>query len=270
MSKEPRLYDLPEVCDTYFFPMPGGPLPLSERAGPVDLALPGGVRLGAYHSAPRPRAPTILYLHGNGECIADQLGHWPAWATAAGANILFVDYPGYASSDGEPTFTSCRQAAWAALEYLLDQPEGEVPAVIMAGRSVGSIFALDAAARATSPRVRGLILESGVADLVKRLELRLSFAPLSFSAEQLYAQVRQDFDHQAKLGGLSFPVMILHTRGDSLVPCWNGEQLARWAGARLQELALFERGDHNDIQAINARAYQALLKKFVALVQPHR
>ena len=265
MSQD-KLYDRPEVCDTYFFPMPGPDLPRSERAAPVDLSLPDGTRLGAYWSHPLDRAPAMLYLHGNGECIGDQLDHWPAWAAEAGANILLVDYPGYASSDGIPTFTSCCQAAMAGLSFLLQLPEAEVPAVVIAGRSVGSIFALHAAAEVRSARLAGLVLESAVADLKPRLEMRLPYERLGINRDQINGQLDRDFDHQAKIGGLGIPVLILHTRHDSLVPAWNGQRLAQWAGPNLYRLELFEAGDHNDIQWTNAAAYRGLLRSFMIQV----
>lgn len=260
-----KLYDRPEVCRTYFFPMPGGPLPAGDHAAPLDLWLPDGTRVGAYGSRPLGGAPMLLYLHGNGECIADQLGHWPGWARRAGANILFVDYPGYATSDGAPTFTSCRQAAAAALAHLLAQPASEVPAVVLMGRSVGTIFALDAAARASSPRVRGLVLESGVAELAPRIDMRLDYARVGIDRAAIHADLAADFDHQAKVRALGVPLLVLHTRHDSLVPSWNSERLAAWAGDSLHRLMLFEAGDHNDIQWVNGEAYVEALAEFVAV-----
>ena len=109
------IYDRPEISAAYFFPRPCDPLPSTARAAPVDLCSDDGTRIGAYWCRPLDGAPTVLYFHGNGEIIADQLEHWPAWAEAAGANIFFVDYPGYATSDGSPSLTGCCRAAAAAL-----------------------------------------------------------------------------------------------------------------------------------------------------------
>jgi hypothetical protein len=276
-----KLYDRDEICDTYFFPQPDHPLPRAERAAPVQLDLDDGTPIGGYWSRPLTGAPTMLYLHGNGERIADQLEHWPQWARAAGANIFFVDYPGYASSAGRPTFSSCRQAARAALAYLRSQPEAEVPYLIVAGRSVGSIFALDVCAHAASQarqrepalsapdngaaaQVRGLMLESGIADLRPRLAMRVDYAALGIDREQIEAQLLEDFDHQRKISSLDCPVLILHTRDDSLVPSSNSELLARWAGEQLFKLVLFERGDHNTIQWLNQEAYRVLLGELLA------
>ncbi|MCK5801025.1 MAG: alpha/beta hydrolase [Deltaproteobacteria bacterium] len=258
-----KLYDRPEICRTYFFPQPARPLPTKDTAAPVDLHLPDGTRLGAYWSHPLDGAPTLLYVHGNGECIADQLHHWPDWARYAGANIFFVDYPGYASSDGKPTFTSCRQTARAALDFLLDQEEDKVPAVVVMGRSVGSIFALDAVAQTSSTRLAGLALESGIADVGQRLDIRVPYDQLGLNRRAVHAELNEDFDHEAKLRALRCPVLILHTRHDSLVPAENSERLANWAGPNLLRLLLFEQGDHNDIQWVNEPAYRAALTEFI-------
>ena len=105
-GEESRLYDAPEVCATYFFPQPHAPLPIVDRASPRDLHLPDDTRIGGYWCRPLAGAPTILYLHGNGERIADQLGHWPVWARQAGANIFFVDYPCLWSTHWRPSRAS--------------------------------------------------------------------------------------------------------------------------------------------------------------------
>jgi pimeloyl-ACP methyl ester carboxylesterase len=181
--------------------------------------------------------------------------------------VLFVDYPGYATSDGVPTFTSCSAAAVAAREFLLAQPEAQVPLVIVAGRSVGSIFALHAVATTTSPRVHGLMLESGVADLKQRLAFRVPFESAGIDRRAFDAELDADFDHRAKLRRSRGPVLVLHCRFDTLVPAWNSEQLASWAGPRLLDLVLFDVGDHNSIQLVNAGPYCTHLAELVRAAQ---
>lgn len=261
-----KLYDLPQVSQTYFFPQPGAPLPTTDRAGPVSLMLPDGTPIGGYWSHPREAAPTILYLHGNGECIADQLAHWPLWADQAGANIFFLDYPGYATSQGVPSLTTCCQAAMAALDHLLGKSTCDVPAIIIGGRSVGSIFALHAAARSSSPRIAGLMLESGIADLRPRLAMRVPYEHVGIDRAAIEAELERDFDHQGTLESLSFPVLIMHTLHDCLVPAENSRLMARWAGRRLFRLVLFDVGDHNSIQLLNEQAYQGHLAELVQAV----
>jgi pimeloyl-ACP methyl ester carboxylesterase len=229
----------------------------------VRLTLPGGERIGAYRVCPLRGAPVLLLCHGNGETIRDQLPRWPRWARTAGANLFLLDYPGYATSEGEPNFTTCRQAARAALRHLLARPSREVPAVILVGRSAGSLFALDLAAASRSPRVRGLVLESAVADPARRLADRLDFAAAGLPRERVLEQVSRDFDHRDKLARGRIPVLVLHARGDQVVPVQNAERLAAWAGDHLHRLVLFERGGHNTIQMENDAAYLDNLTDFL-------
>jgi len=259
-----RPYDRPEVCRYYFFPQPGHPLGASDRGAPVALVLGDGTRVGGYWSHPLPAAPTLLYLHGNGERIVDQLSTWPDWARRAGANLLCLDYPGYATSEGTPTFSSCCQAAQAALDFLLGRPIAEVPAVVVVGRSIGSLFALDLVARNPGPRLRGLALESGIADLGLRLAVRVPFDQVAIDRAALEAAVAIDFDQQAKLARVAGPVLVLHTEQDDIVPIWHGERLAEWAGPRLLRFVRLAAGDHNTIQLYNEQTYVDALTELVS------
>jgi pimeloyl-ACP methyl ester carboxylesterase len=261
-----KLYDGHDVTTgRLFFPRRTPPLRGAQIKN-IDLALPGGETVRACWIQQRQHAPTLLYLYGNGETAADQLAHWPAWARRAGCNLMLVDYPGYGASPGAPTLTGCSQSAQAALDHLLRQPAADVPAVVVMGRSLGSVFALDAAASCRDRRLCGLVLESGIADLARRLEPRLAGVQPE-RAKAILDQTRRDFDHREKMSRVTCPVLVLHTRRDTIVPAWNGQQLAGWAGARGQ-LVLFEQGDHNTIQTLNAESYQRALGEFIRKVTP--
>ena len=106
--------------------------------------------------------------------------------------------------------------------------------------------------------------EHSVADLKARLAFRVPFEQWGIDRQRFDAQVEQDYDHQAKMAQLACQVLILHTRHDGLVPSWNSEILARWAGERLFRLVLFDVGDHNSIQLFNADSYRANLADFIA------
>jgi pimeloyl-ACP methyl ester carboxylesterase len=149
----------------------------------------------------------------------------------------------------------------------------DVPAVIRAagapperivafGRSVGSIFALEAVAR--FPEIAGLVLESGIADVLERLLLRVDPEDLGATPEAFAAAVAARLDHRAKLGAYPGPVLVLHALFDDLVPVGHGERLAAWAAGPVIP-RYFDRGDHNSILAENERAYFDALAELVAL-----
>jgi pimeloyl-ACP methyl ester carboxylesterase len=254
-------YEHPVIGQAYFFPTIG-PRPSGTHGGEA-IDLPDGVV--AYWHHPLPGAPTLLYFHGNGERIAHQLRDWPGWLEQLGVNGLFVDYPGYGASAGSPSLASCARAARHAADWLAARDD--VPAILIAGRSVGSLFALEAArwrAEQREGEPAGLLLESGVADVVQRLALRVPYEALGLDRGAIERAVARDFDHRAKLAALRCPVLVLHCREDWLVPVEHGQQLARWAGDQLLELMLFERGDHNTIQFENEPEYRAALGRLVS------
>jgi pimeloyl-ACP methyl ester carboxylesterase len=259
-----RLYDAAAITSRYFFPRRTAP-PRATRAGQaLTLETADGNRVGAYWHRPLANAPTVLYFYGNGETLSDQLRRVPRAMEQAGANVFFVDYPGYGTSSGRPTFSSCREAGRAALSYLLRQPAATMPKLIVMGRSAGSIFAIDAASRCPRGKLCGLVIESGIADVARRLEPRIDPRLPASERDRVLAQARADFDHQRALTHLACPMMTMHTEHDRIVPSSNARALSRWAGDRLFREVRFPRGDHNTIYSVNERAYLGHLRDFVA------
>jgi pimeloyl-ACP methyl ester carboxylesterase len=136
--------------------------------------------------------------------------------------------------------------------------------VVVFGRSVGSLFALEAVARC--PGVAGLVLESGIADPLERLMLRVTPGELGAPPAAFEAEVTARLDHRAKLAGYPGPVLVLHTRHDGIVDVSHGERLAAWAAGPAR-LRIFEDGDHNSILAENQEAYLGELARFLGEVR---
>lgn len=242
------LLDHPLISQRYFFPRP------SALADPfwVDA---GDVRLACHVHQVDPAALTLVHFHGNGEIVDDYLGGFVERIGRLGCNSFLVGYRGYGRSQGLPQ-----------LGRMLDdvapvvRAAGEPRRLIFFGRSVGSIFAIEAAAR--FPEAAGLVLESGIADVRERLLLRVAPAELAVSPEALTAAVGKRLDHRRKLARFPGPVLVLHARHDGLIDVSHGERLYSWAAGRKQ-LQIFPRGDHNTIMAVNAREYFATLARFV-------
>ena len=131
------------------------PQPLVE----VPLAAEDGARISAWWlPPPRPDAPAVLMLHGNGENLETmrQAGLFADFA-ALGAGVLAVDYPGYGLSQGTPGEEANVAAAEAAWRWLREHHRG--PAVV-AGWSLGAAVAVQVAAR-RGDEVDALVLLSG-------------------------------------------------------------------------------------------------------------
>lgn len=248
------LLDHPLVAARYFFPRPA-PIasPLWVDAGDARLAC-------ALHRTDAPDPLTIVHFHGNGEVVADWLeGGFPeAVASSLGCNLLLAEYRGYGMSTGAPRLGRMLDDVAAIVRAAGAPPDR----IVLFGRSVGSIFAVEGAAR--FPQAAGLVLESGIADVLERLLLRVEPAELGSTREALAAAVAARLDHRAKLARYPGPVLVMHAVHDDLVPATHGRRLAEWA-AGPTILRLFDRGDHNSILAANARAYFEALAELVAL-----
>jgi pimeloyl-ACP methyl ester carboxylesterase len=248
-----QFLDHPILSSRYFYPWP-------NRFAEPFFVEGDGFRLGCRYRRVHDDAATIIHFHGNGESVADYLGEFEQQITGLGANLLLAEYRGYGMSSGAP-----------ALAAMLDDVELIVRAcgvpperVVFIGRSLGSLYALHGAAR--YPRAAGLIIESGLADPLERILVRIEPREVGATAEELRASVERCLDQRAKIASFRGPVLIMHTRNDDLVSVSHAERLHAWANPPKQ-LLLFERGDHNTILEVNRDAYFAAVGAFIGSIR---
>ena len=243
------LLDHPLIAERYFFPRRDPPRSrLDVDAGDAWLAC-------ALHRAD-PEGHTVVHFHGNGEVAADWQDGFDGALRAMGWDLLLAEYRGYGGSTGEPRLGRMLDDVGPILEVA--GPPGRL---VIFGRSVGSLFALEAVARC--PGVAGLILESAIADPLERLLLRVDPGELDVSLAAFRSAVEARLDHRARIGAYRGPVLILHSRHDGLVEVEHAERLAAWAGGPVT-LRVFEEGDHNSILAVNQAAYLEAIGSFLA------
>lgn len=253
MADTPELLDHPLIGARYFFP--GGPPPQSRLDVEVD-----GATLACGHHVVDPEAPTVIYFHGNGETVADWQGTLDRFFNDLGWNLLLAEYRGYGGSTGRPLLATMLDDVGAVV-----RAAGDPARVVVFGRSVGSIFALEAVAR--FPQIAGLILESGIADPLERLLIRVEPDELGVTAEEFAEAGRRRLDHAAKIGSYAGPVLIMHTRHDGLVPVNHAQRLAAWAGDNVTT-KIFPTGDHNSILMVNAPIYLRAVRDFLEAAHP--
>ncbi|MDH5492899.1 MAG: alpha/beta hydrolase [Myxococcales bacterium] len=241
------LLDHPVIAERYFFP---------RRAHLADpfIVDRDGVELHCARLEANSDGPTLLHFHGNGEVVGDWLEDFGGALKAEGIGSVFGEYRGYGGSTGTPRLGAQLDDALA-----IARANGVDPSkMIVYGRSVGSIYALHVAANLP---VAGLVIESGIADVLERLALRVRPAELGTDDAGLLAAIAAHLDHRSKMQSTSCPVQIFHARGDDLVPPYHAQRLAEWAGER-GSLRLFERGDHNTIHWANGPALMSELVAF--------
>jgi len=241
--------DHPTLSSRYFYPWP-------NQFDQPFFVEGNGFRLGCRYLQVAAELPTIIHFHGNGESVADYLGGFEQRIAALGANLLLAEYRGYGMSSGEP-----------ALVAMLDDVPRIVAAsglapeqIIFFGRSLGALYALHGAA--LYPGAAGLIIESGLADPLERILVRITPGEVGATLAELQAEVDLHLAPRAKLAAFGGRVLVMHSRHDDLVSVSHAERLYAWA-SEPKELLIFERGDHNTILAANETAYFAALGEFI-------
>jgi pimeloyl-ACP methyl ester carboxylesterase len=153
------LLDHPLISQRYLFPRSARPRSrLDVDAGEASLAC------ALHRSASEGR--TVVHFHGNGEVVADWQDGFPEVIGRMGWDLLLAEYRGYGASTGKPQLGRMLDDVAAVL-----RAAGRPETLVVFGRSVGSLFALEAVARC--PTVAGLVLESAIADPLERLLLRV-------------------------------------------------------------------------------------------------
>jgi pimeloyl-ACP methyl ester carboxylesterase len=139
-----------------------------------------------------------------------------------------------------------------------------VPAerLVLFGRSIGSLFAIELAAR--HPDIGGLVLESGLADPLERTLVRISPEELGVSRPELEAAISDRLDHRAKLGRYRGRMLALHAAHDTLIAPSHAARNIAWGGAAAsnKEFVIFPLGEHNSIFFANRDEYLARLGRF--------
>ncbi len=237
------------INERYFFPREGHfDNPFWVDCGDVQLAC-------SYHEID-PAAKTLIHFHGNGEIVDDWQGDFVRLVQAMGCNCFLAELRGYGQSTGQPQLGKMLADVVPTIKALQRPPEQ----LIFFGRSVGSIFAIEAAAK--FPLAAGLILESGVADVLERLLLRVDAVEMGISGAEFREVVEAKLNHQQKLANYPGAVLVLHTQNDGLVDVSHGQRLYDWAIGE-KEIKVFPQGNHNDIMFVNGQKYFDLLRNFI-------
>ncbi len=221
-----------------YFPNIGREVTATPRAvglefEPVEIRTEDGERLDAWWvPVARPRG-TVLFFHGNAGNISHRLDYVLMFHRLRHSTLI-VDYRGYGRSTGTPSEEGTYRDATAAWRWLT-VTRGIAPAeIVLYGESLGAAVASWLAAREAP---RALVLAStftSVNDLGAEV---YPFLPVRLIS-------RFGYDNLANLRSVRAPVLVVHSRGDDIVPYAHGRALYDAAGEPKAFLELA--GGHND------------------------
>jgi fermentation-respiration switch protein FrsA (DUF1100 family) len=201
-----------------------------------------------------PRAHrVILLLHGNAGNLGHRLDHCAA-LLATGVNVFAIDYRGYGRSEGRPGEEGTYRDAQAGHQWL-SQKGFAATNIIALGESLGGGVASELAMRET---IGGLILQSSFTSLPDIGAEVFPWLPV-----RLIASIK--YDTRAKLARIKVPVLVMHSRADTLIGFHHAEK--NFASANEPKLLWELQGDHNSTFEAGRAEYIEGLEKFLKLIE---
>jgi pimeloyl-ACP methyl ester carboxylesterase len=200
----------------------------------VALHTEDGLDLTAWHAPTTEPATgvTVLVLPGNaGSCITRV--PLARALTAAGLDVLLLDYRGYGGNPGSPTEDGLAADARAAHHYLVAERGVDPARLVVFGESLGTAVATRLALERP---VAGLVLRSPFTSLADVGAEHYPFLPVR-------ALLRDRFPIRDTIGALTVPVIVVAGAADEIVPTAQSRSVAAAGGGSYVEVA---GARHND------------------------
>lgn len=191
----------------------------------------------------------VLYCHGNGGNLSM---HFPATGMhrALGFSTLIFDYGGFGRSTGEPTEQRVYADARAMWKWLTETKGIPPDDIVIWGTSFGGGVACQLA---TEVEAGALVLESTYLSVPEAASDHTPGVPWGLL-------IRYHLSNKSKIGEVHCPVLIIHSKDDTLFPIRHGRGLYECANE--PKLLVETHGDHYDT-GINKDSYIPPMTEFL-------
>ena len=198
-----------------------------RRHTPIALAgLPGGEELRlktsdgeilvAWHFAPKPEKPIVLYFHGAAGALVKRVPRLRLFVES-GFGVLVVSYRGYSGSTGRPSEAGLLRDADRAYREACARYGAE--RLVIVGTSLGTGVAAALAARRDA---RALVLLAPFVSAMDLAARRFPFLPVRWL-------MCDPFRSDLAIARVRMPLLIIHGESDPIIPFSSGERLFRLA-----------------------------------------
>uniref|UniRef100_A0A8H7XQT1 AB hydrolase-1 domain-containing protein n=2 Tax=Psilocybe cubensis TaxID=181762 RepID=A0A8H7XQT1_PSICU len=174
--------------------------------------------------------PVILFLHGNAatRAFSARIQHYQAFSTRLGANVLAIDYRGFADSTGKPSESGLVTDAASAFQWLITQ--GKNPEdILIVGHSLGTGVSGQLGARLSNNGVKckGIVLLSPFSSIQDVLQTYNLFgiiplikpiAVIPGAAQIVKMAVVHRFDTLKAVPNITSSILIAHAENDWDIP----------------------------------------------------
>jgi fermentation-respiration switch protein FrsA (DUF1100 family) len=192
----------------------------------------------------------LLFFHGNAGNISHRRDSIEVFHRL-GLNVFIIDYRGYGKSKGSPSEQGLYKDADAAWRYLTEERGHTAEQILIFGRSLGGVVA---AKLASGVEARGLILES-------TLSSANDFAKAVFKILSRLVVMRYGFNTLEYVQQVHYPVMVLHSPTDEIMPFHLGEKVYQAANQPKQFIRM--RGGHNNGFMVSQPEYEQQLDSWL-------
>ncbi len=213
-------------------------------------------KLSCYKQERFKGAKMLVVFHASNEIVVDYAESFAHEVEKMGVNLFVAEYPGYSMSTGKASLVNIIDV----IPSVIKNCGTPIDQLIVFGRSLGTSYAIEAVSQ--FPNIKGLIIESGIADFYERLERRVSAEDVDATEDELKNEVAKYFDIEKKLKSYKGSTLIMHTKEDRIIDSKHAMQNYEWANEP-KELKLFDKGDHSDIQFSNKREYFDTIREFI-------
>ena len=208
------------------------------------------VRLNGWFIEADSSRGVVLFCHGNAGNISHRFDSILIMRQMD-VDVFIFDYRGYGRSGGLATEKGLYLDTEAAYEYLTREKKIHPRNIVLFGRSIGGNVAIDLAARR---EVVCLISES-------------AFSSIEDMAKSIYGVrpprwlLSNHFDALSRIGKVSVPKLLIHSRDDEIVPFRQGQMLFDAAGEPKEFFELV--GSHNEAFLQAGMGYRNRLREFI-------
>jgi len=216
----------------------------------VTLNTDDDVQLHGWYIPDRQSKQVLLFFHGNAGNISHRRESIEIFHRL-GLNVFIIDYRGYGQSKGKPSEQGLYQDAAAAWRYLTEEKGFDANDILIFGRSLGGAVAAKLAA---GVQARGLILESTMSSARE-------FAREVFKILSRLVVIRYDFNTAQHVQGVNYPVLVLHSPDDEIMPFHLGRKV--YESANQPKHFVYMRGDHNNGFLQSQPEYQQQLDRWL-------
>jgi pimeloyl-ACP methyl ester carboxylesterase len=224
-----------------------------------------GLKLHGWYCAPHrkvggelepvPARMVLLWFHGNAGNISHRYDMIRLLMKIP-VNVFIIDYRGFGKSEGAPSEQGLYRDARAAWDYLTSERGLGPERIIIFGKSLGGVPAVDLASKVEAA---GLIVQSSFTSASDMAAAILPVFPRVFLSSKM--------DSKGKIANVRCPKLFIHSRADEVVPYELGRRLFE-AAPEPKQFYEVERAPHNSTYIVGGKEYLEALRTFIDSCAP--